>query len=285
MKKKKKESSFSAVMKRLRRNKMAMVGLAVIVLIILVAIFADVLAPYPYAKQDLTNYFSGPTAEHPLGTDKLGRDMLSRLIYGARESLKIGFSAVAISTFFGIIIGSIAGYYGGWLDNLLMRFLDVYQAIPFMLLCMLIAAALGPSTTNTIITLGISVIPSYARILRSTMMTCRNQEYVEAAIATNASDFEVIFRHVLPNAISPMIVQITMGLGSSILAASSLSFVGLGAQPPSPEWGAMISEGRSYLESNPSLVMYPGIAVMLAVLSFNMLGDGLRDALDPKLKN
>ena len=281
----KKESQFVAVMKRLKRNRFAMIGLFVIIFLLLVAAFADVLAPYGYAEQDLANTFQSPSWEHPCGTDKLGRDIFSRLIYGARESLTIGFMSVIFAALIGMVIGAIAGYYGGFLDNLLMRFLDIYQSIPFILLSMVLVSALGPSTVNTIIALSVSSIPIFARILRSSIMTCRDQEYVEAAIATNANDFEIIFKHVLPNAISPLIVQVTMSLGMSILAASTLSFLGLGAQPPSPEWGTMISEGRNYLRNYPYLAMFPGLAIMIAVLSFNLLGDGLRDALDPKLKD
>ena len=280
----KKESQFVAVMKRLKRNRFAMIGLFVIIFLLLVAVFADVLAPYGYAEQDLTNTFQSPSWEHPCGTDKLGRDIFSRLIYGSRESLTIGFMSVIFAALIGLIIGAIAGYYGGFLDNLLMRFLDIYQSIPFILLSMVMVSALGASTVNTIIALSVSSIPIFARIIRSSFMTCRDQEYVEAAVATNANDFEIIFKHVLPNAISPLIVQVTMSLGMSILAASTLSFLGLGAQPPSPEWGTMISEGRNYLRNYPYLALFPGLAIMIAVLSFNLLGDGLRDALDPKLK-
>lgn len=281
----KKENQFLAVMKRLRRNKFAVVGLVVIILLILIAVFADFIAPYGYAEQDLKNTFAPPSAEHLCGTDKLGRDVFSRLIYGARESLLIGFLSVLLAASIGMVLGAIAGYYGGMVDNLLMRFLDIYQSIPNILLSMVLATALGPSTQNTIIALGISTIPLHARILRSQFMTCRDQEYIEAAIATNANDFEIIWRHVLPNAISPMIVQITMSLGLSILAGATLSFLGLGAQPPSPEWGTMISEGRNYLGNHPNLALAPGLCIMVAVLAFNLLGDGLRDALDPKLKD
>lgn len=282
---KKKESQFMAVMKRLAKNKLAMLGLFTITVIILLAVFADVIAPYGYKEQDLLNTFAFPCKEHICGTDRLGRDVFSRLLFGARESLFIGFASVVIAALFGIIIGAIAGYYGGMVDNLLMRFLDIYQSIPSILLTMVLASALGASTTNTIIALGITTIPIYARILRSQFMVCRDQEYVEAAIATNASDFEIIVFHILPNAFSPLIVQITMSLGLSILAASTVSFLGLGAQPPSPEWGTMISESRNYLHNYPYLAMFPGLCIMATVLSFNLLGDGLRDALDPKLKN
>lgn len=284
-KKSKKESSFAGVMKRLRRNKLAMIGLAVIILMVLAAVFADVIAPYSYTQQDLKNTFSTPGGIHLCGTDKVGRDIFSRLIYGARESLKIGFLSVLMAAFFGIIMGAVAGYYGGVVDNLLMRLLDIYQSIPSILLTMVLASALGASGRNTIIALGITTIPIYARILRSQFMVCRDQEYVEAAIATNANDFEIIFKHILPNAISPLIVQITMSLGQSILAAATLSFLGLGVQPPSPEWGAMVSDGRNYLRNYPYLALFPGMCIMITVLSFNLLGDGLRDALDPKLKN
>lgn len=283
--KKRSKSQFKEIAERLAKNKLAMAGLIVILLLILIAVLAPVIAPYNYATQDLKATYAAPSKEHLLGTDKLGRDILSRLIYGTRQSLKIGMLSVAIASVRGTILGSIAGFYGGKADNILMRLLDIYQSIPAMLLSIALAASLGPGINNAIIAIGISTIPAYARIIRASIMTVREKEFIEAAIAINASDYRIIIKHVLPNAISPLIVEITMNIGNSILAAATLSFIGLGAQPPSPEWGAMLVEGRNYMRDYGHLVIYPGICIMVSVLSFNMLGDGLRDALDPRLKN
>lgn len=283
--KKRHKSHFKEVMERLAKNKLAMAGLVVILLLISIAILAPIIAPYNYAAQDLNSTYAAPSKIHLLGTDKLGRDILSRLIYGTRQSLKIGMLSVAIASVLGTILGSIAGFYGGKTDNILMRILDIYQSIPGMLLSIALAASLGPGINNAIIAIGISTIPAYARIIRASIMTVREKEFIEAAIAINASDLRIITKHVLPNAISPLIVEITMNIGNSILAAATLSFIGLGAQPPSPEWGAMLVEGRNYMRDYGYLVIYPGICIMTSVLSFNMLGDGLRDALDPRLKN
>jgi peptide/nickel transport system permease protein len=283
--KKRHKSHFKEVMARLAKNKLAMAGLVIILLLISIAILAPIIAPFNYATQDLKSTYAAPSKVHLLGTDKLGRDILSRLIYGTRQSLKIGMLSVAIASVLGTILGSIAGFYGGKTDNILMRILDIYQSIPGMLLSIALAASLGPGINNAIIAIGISTIPAYARIIRASIMTVREKEFIEAAIAINASDFRIITKHVLPNAISPLIVEITMNIGNSILAAATLSFIGLGAQPPSPEWGAMLVEGRNYMRDYGYLVIYPGICIMASVLSFNLLGDGLRDALDPRLKN
>lgn len=283
--KKRRKSHFKEIMARLAKNKLAMAGLVVIILLIFMALLAPVIAPYNYATQDLKATYAPASKAHLLGTDKLGRDILSRLIYGARQSLKIGIFSVAIASILGTVLGSIAGFYGKRIDNLLMRILDIYQSIPGMLLSIALAASLGPGINNAIIAIGISTIPAYARIIRASIMTVREKEFIEAATAINASDFRIITKHVLPNAISPLIVEITMNIGNSILAAATLSFIGLGAQPPSPEWGAMLVEGRNYMRDYGYLVIYPGICIMTSVLSFNMLGDGLRDALDPRLKN
>lgn len=283
--KKRHKSQIKEIMSRLAKNKLAMAGLIVILLLIMLAVLAPIIAPYNYDTQNLKSTYAAPSKVHLLGTDKLGRDILSRLIYGTRQSLKIGMLSVAIASVLGTIFGSIAGFYGGKTDNILMRLLDIYQSIPGLLLAIALAASLGPGINNAIIAIGISTIPAYARIIRASIMTVREKEFVEAAIAINANDFRIITKHVLPNAISPLIVEITMNIGNSILAAATLSFIGLGAQPPSPEWGAMLVEGRNYMRDYGYLVIYPGICIMASVLSFNMLGDGLRDALDPRLKN
>lgn len=273
------------ILHRLFKNKLAVAGLVTIVLLVLVAILAPVLAPFPYEAQDLESTYQFPNAAHPLGTDNLGRDIMSRLIYGTRQSLRIGVLSVAIASTLGIIFGSVAGFYGGRVDNILMRMLDIYQSIPAMLLSVALAAALGPGINNAILAIGISTMAEYARMIRAQILTVREREYVEAARAINAGDFRIVTKHIIPNALAPLIVSITMNIGNSILAAATLSFIGLGAQPPLPEWGAMLSAGRAYMRDYGYLVVIPGICIMISVLAFNLLGDGLRDALDPKMKN
>lgn len=270
---------------RLFKNKMAVAALIFIIFLLLVAVFADAIAPYNYAKQDYNAILEGSSSAHLLGTDNLGRDILSRLIHGSRQSLAIALLSVAIAAAIGIVIGSIAGYYGGLVDNTLMRFLDIYQSIPVLILSIALAAAFGPGVFNTILALGISVCPYFARMMRASTISVRNREFINAARVNNAGDLRIILRHVLPNAFAPMIVTITMSIGASFLTAATLSFVGLGAQPPEPEWGAMLTAARTYFRDYPALIMYPGICIMLSVLAFNLLGDGLRDALDPRLKN
>ena len=282
--KKKKKSRFGEVWRRLKKNKAAMISLFVIIFIILVAVFANFLAPYPYDLQDYDKSFAPPSRENLLGCDRLGRDLFSRIIYGSRQSLQLGIVAIAISATIGILIGAVAGYYGGWTDILIMRILDIYQSIPMFLLSVTLAAVLGPSLRNAIIAIGISMVPGPARLMRASILTVRGTEYVEAAKAINAGTVRIIRRHILPNAIAPMIVSITMSIGLSILSGAGLSFIGLGAQPPIPEWGALISEARNMMREHGTLALYPGLCVMITVLSFNLLGDGLRDALDPRLK-
>ena len=281
---KRKKSRLSETWRRLKKNKVAVISLCVIFLLILTALLAPILAPYPYDLQNYDNAFSRSTWEHPLGTDRLGRDVLSRLLYGSRQSLQIGLFATTSAAIIGIFIGSIAGYYGGWTDNLIMRLLDVYQGIPMFLLTVTLAAVLGPSLRNAIISIAISSISPYARLMRASILTVREMEYIEAATAINVRNNRIIRKHIIPNAISPLIVSITMSLGSSVLAGAGLSFIGLGVQPPIPEWGAMISDARNFLRGHLYLSMYPGLCVMITVLSFNLLGDGLRDALDPRQK-
>ena len=282
---KKKKPRFSETWRRLKKNKAAMVSLFVIIIIILVAALAPVIAPYPYDEQDYNKSFNPPSRENLLGTDKLGRDVLSRLIYGASQSLQLGVVATAIASVIGIIIGAIAGYYGGWTDNLIMRFFDIYQSIPMFLLCVTLAAVMGPSLQNAILAIGISMIPAPARLMRASILSIREMEYIEAAKAINAGSSRIIRKHIVPNAIAPMIVFITMSIGMNILAGAGLSFIGLGAQPPIPEWGSLVSDARSIMRDHGTLALYPGICIMITVLAFNLLGDGLRDALDPRLKN
>lgn len=281
----KKKSRLHETWRRLKKNKVAVVSLFVIIVIILIAVFASLLAPYSYEIQNTKQALAGSSSEHLLGTDRLGRDILSRLIYGARQSLQMGIISMAISTILGIILGSIAGYYGGWTDNLVMRLLDIYQGIPMLLLTVTLAAVLGASLRNAIIAIGIAMVPGTARLMRASILSVRETEYIEAARSVNASDGRIIRKHIIPNSIAPIIVNITMGIGNCILAGAALSFVGLGAQPPIPEWGAMISDARNYMRAHGTLALYPGICIMITVLAFNLLGDGLRDALDPRLKS
>jgi peptide/nickel transport system permease protein len=279
-----KKSRLSETWHRLKKNKAAVICLFIIIAIILVAILAPVIAPYPYAQQNYSNTYAPPSLKHLLGTDQLGRDVLSRLIYGAGQSLQMGVTATVIAAVVGVIIGAIAGYYGGWTDNIIMRLLDIYQSIPMFLLCVTFAAVLGPSLRNAIIAIGISMVPGFARLKRASILTVREMEYIEADRSINAGNGRIIRKHIIPNAIAPMIVSVTMGIGGSVLAGAGLSFIGLGVQPPMAEWGAMISDARNYMRAHGTLALYPGLCIMITVLAFNLLGDGLRDALDPRLK-
>ena len=273
------------VMGRLAKNKMAVVGMIIVILLLLVAVFADFLMPYDYAFQDGPAILQAPSAQHLLGTDNLGRDILSRLIYGTRLSLQLGVISVILAAILGGILGSLAGYYGGAADNLLMRFLDIYQSVPGLVMCVAMAAALGSGIWKSILAIGITTMAGYARMIRSSILQIKGTEYIEAARAVKGSDFHIIMKHVLPNAISPMIVQMTMGIGGAILLGSMLGFVGLGVPAPTPEWGTMLADGRTYMRDYGYMVIFPGIAIIITVLAFNLLGDGLRDALDPKLKD
>jgi peptide/nickel transport system permease protein len=262
-----------------------MISAIVIVLIILAAILAPVLAPYPYDKEFSERALEGPSKDFLLGTDRIGRDVLSRLLYGAQQSLQIGFYSVIASTVVGVLLGAIAGYYGKFVDGLIMRLLDVFQGIPMFLLTVTLAAVLGPSLQNAIIAIGITMVPGSARMMRASILSVREMEYIEAARSIDASDARIILKHIIPNSIAPIIVSFTMTMGMAVLSGSGLSFIGLGVQAPIPEWGAMISDARSFMRQAPQLALYPGLCVMVTVIAFNMLGDGLRDALDPRLKN
>ena len=283
-KKEKKYSFWGDTWRRLRRNRLAMVGLIIIALLIFCAIFADFIAPYDYAQQDLMIAYQGPSAQHWFGTDEFGRDILSRIIYGSRISLQIGFIAVGISLIFGGFLGAVAGYYGGKLDNLIMRIMDIIMSIPSILLAISIVAALGSSMTNLMIATGVSYIPSYARIVRASILGIKDQEFIEAAKAIGTSDKTIIIRHILPNCLAPIIVQATLGVAFAILTAAGLSFIGLGMAQPTPEWGSMLSSGRTYIRDYWHMTLFPGLAIALTIFALNVLGDGLRDALDPKLR-
>lgn len=280
----KKRGLYKDVFRRLFKNKMAVISMVVILLLVLIAIFADYIAPYPYEKQNLSERFVYPCAEHLLGTDNYGRDILSRIIYGGRVSLLVALTSVAIGLLLGCTIGAIAGYQGGNTENILMRLMDILMSIPPFLLAISISASLGSGILNTSLAIGIGTVPTFARVLRSSIITIRNQEYIEAARLCGAKRRHIILQHLLPNSLAPLIVQATLQIGTAIFAISSLSFIGLGVQPPTPEWGSMLSSGREYIRDFYPIVTFPGIAIVITLLAFNLLGDGLRDALDPKLK-
>lgn len=280
----KKETLLQQTWNGLKKNRLAMVGLFLIILLLFVTIFADFIAPYGVDDQDLTRAYTAPCKEFIFGTDHLGRDIFSRIVYGSRYSLMIGAVAATLSAVVGMLIGSLAGFYGGKTDNILMRFIDIMLAIPSTLLGISIVAALGNGIRNVIIAVAIGAVPAYARIVRASILSVKEQEYIEAARSIGASDFRIIMHHILPNCLAPIIVQITMSVAKAILEASALSFIGLGVQPPSAEWGAMLSDGRAYIRKAWWIVTFPGLAIATLIFGLNLFGDGLRDALDPKLK-
>jgi peptide/nickel transport system permease protein len=264
-------------------NPLNVLALALIAVFAACALFAPLLAPYDPLAQELGSRLRPPSPEHWLGTDSLGRDIASRILYGARISLIIGVVVVASAGVVGTVIGLVAGYAGGFVDEALLRLTEVFLAFPALILAMAIAGALGPSLTNAIIAIAAVTWAVYARLVRGQILSLRRREFVEAARAIGASRTRIVLRHLLPNALAPLMIQASFDLGSSIIAAAGLSFIGFGAQPPTPEWGVMISEGRNYISTQPWLSLFPGLAILLAVGSFNLLGDGLRDAFDPRL--
>lgn len=285
-KKNKRRSISAEVWRRLRKNKGAMIGLVIAVLLILMAITAPLLLDYKtdVINQNISERLQSPSLAHPFGTDETGRDIMNRIIYGSRYSLSVGFIAVTVSLLIGVPLGSIAGFYGGRLDNFIMRLADVFLSIPTFLLALVVVAAIGQSTFNLMLAVGVTSAPSFIRVTRASVLTARNQDYVEAARAIGVGDLKIIFRHVLPNSLSPIIVQATMRVGSAIITASTLSFLGMGVAPPTPEWGAMLSGGRKFIRDYSYMTLFPGMAIMITVLALNMFGDGLRDAIDPRLK-
>ena len=280
----KKNSQWRDVWRRLRKNRMAMFGLCVLILLVFLAIFADVVAPYGYDDQNYSQMLELPSWQHIMGTDNYGRDIFSRIVYGTRISLLIGFISLAISTIVGSILGACAGYFGGASDTIIMRGSDILMAIPRTVLAIAIATTLGPGLVNAMIAVAIGTIPSFTRVVRASTLTVKDQEYVEAARAIGASNFHIIKKYVFLNVLAPIIVQATLGVGTAILLAASLSFLGIGISPPTPEWGSMLSAARSYMRDYWHMVLFPGLAIMITVLALNLFGDGLRDALDPKLK-
>lgn len=283
--KKKRGIMASDGMRRFLKNRLSILGIIILVLFVFSALFADLIAPYPYDQQNLEAVYQSPSLAHPFGTDAVGRDQFSRVIYGGRASLSIGFAATGIALIFGVVLGCVAGFYGGGYDSVVMRVMDMMMAIPSVLLAIVITSALGPSLFNLTLVMGISSVPSYARITRASIMSIRGSEYIEAARLGGCSDARIIARHVMPNILAPLIVQVTLSLGLAILNASGLSFLGLGVQPPTPEWGSMLAAARGEIRNYPYLLVFPGCAIALVVLALNMVGDGLRDALDPRMKS
>jgi peptide/nickel transport system permease protein len=282
--KRKKESMFKTTVKRLAQDRIAMLGAVILVTLTLVCVLSPIIAPYTYTDMDMTRLNAAPSLKHLFGTDSLGRDILSRLMYGGVYSLFLGFSSSILSVIAAIIIGSIAGYFGRAVDNIILRTCDVVQAVPGMLLAIVISSVLGPGYINTILALAIGGIPAAIRLVRGQILSVRTEEYIEAALSVNCSSARIMFRHILPNILSPIIISFTTGIGIRLMLAASLSFIGLGIQPPTPEWGAMISAGRNFFRNYPWQILFPGVFIFITVLSINLFGDGLRDALDPKLK-
>ena len=282
-----KRSQLSLIWHRLRRNRLAMLGLALMSAILLLAVFADVIADYDtkVVGMNMAERLQTPSAKHWFGTDGYGRDVFARIIHGSRLSLSLSIISMLIAVAVGSMIGAISGYFGGRVDDVLMRLMDMLLAIPPMLMSISIVAALGRSMANLMLALALAYMPVFARVIRSSILSVKDQEFVEAARACGTSHTRIILRHILPNAVGPIIVQATLAMGSSILTISSLSFMGMGIQPPQPEWGTMLYEGRDLIRTSPYLVIFPGAAIAVSVLSLNLLGDGLRDALDPRLKN
>ncbi len=280
----KKRTHLHIIWLRLKRNKIAVVGFFIVLLYVVVAAFAPYIAPYDPYKQDLNSSFAPISWEHPLGCDEFGRDLLSRIIYGARVSITIQIGSIVIALLVGVFLGAVGGYYGGKLDEVIMRLMDILLAFPGMLLALAIISMLGPSLRNLIIAIGIYSIPQFARITRGAVIAVKENEYIKAARAIGENDKAIIMLYVLPNALSPIIVQTTLRMATVLLTAAGLGFLGLGVQPPTPEWGAMLSNARMYLRVAPGVAFFPGFAIMLVVLGFNLFGDGLQDALNPRLK-
>lgn len=282
----KKQSQIKEIWFRLKKNKTAVLGLFIMLTLIVLSIASGFIYDYDndIINQNISERLQSPSLEHPFGTDELGRDILARIIYGSRTSLSIGFTSVIISLAVGGLLGAISGFYGGYIDNIIMRLMDIFLAIPGTLFAITIVAALGTSTLNLMIALSISGIPRFARIVRSSVMTVRDVEFVEAARAIGANNFRIITQHIIPNSLAPVIVQTTLQVATIILTIAGLSFLGLGVSAPQPEWGAMLSSARAYMRDNSYMTLFPGLAIMITILSLNLLGDGLRDALDPRLK-
>jgi peptide/nickel transport system permease protein len=277
-------SQWALTWAQLRRDKATLLGLGLVLLMLFLTAFGSLLAPYDATKQDLPQRRLPPTPEHPLGLDEFGRDILSRVLVGTRYTLGTSLIAVSMGLLLGVPLGLASGFYGAIVDIVLMRLVDTLLAFPSLLLSIVIVGALGPGLNNAILAVGISAMPMYARVTRGAVLSVKENEYVMAAYALGGTDWHIIARHILPNVMAPIIVVATVGTAQAILSTSALSFIGLGAQPPTPEWGMMLSGSRAYLFDAPHIATFPGIAIVLAMLGFNLLGDGMRDALDPSLR-
>lgn len=278
------QSQTAIIVRQFRRSTTGMIGAVVMLLLICIALAAPVVAPYSPYTQDFGAAMQPPSREHWFGTDDVGRDILSRIIHGARISLRVGLISVAIGGGIGVLLGTIAGFYGRWVDNVIMRMIDVLLAFPGLLLALAVVAVLGPGLFNIMIAVGIGGIPTYARMSRSTTLTIRERDYVLAARSIGCSSPRIMLRYILPNSIPPIIVLATLGVAGAILTAAGLSFIGVGARPPTPEWGAMLSSARLYIRQAWWLTTFPGLAIVVTVLAINMVGDSVRDALDPRLR-
>jgi len=278
------DGQLGRVWKQLWRRKAAMGGATLVFLLLVVAAAAPWLAPFHYAEQNLDEVLLPPSREHVLGTDDFGRDVLSRIIYGSRISLSVGVVAVSIGAGLGIVLGAAAGYLGGWVDHLVVALIDIAWSFPTILLAIALVAVLEPGLTSAMVALGLVTWPSYARVMRGQVLSLREKEFVEGARAMGASSWRIVARHLIPNAIPPMIVMATLGMADAIIVESTLSYLSLGAQPPLPSWGSMLNAGRTFMHRAPWLAVFPGLAILLTVLGFNLFGDALRDALDPRMK-
>lgn len=281
----KKESQLRVFWQRFSKSRVSVAALIVFVLLILSAVFAKVISPYDYGEMIMKDRLLTPCAAHWFGTDNLGRDIFSRIMYGGRYSLSLGVLSVCVSPFFGVILGAVSGFFGGWVDNLIMRILDVIQAIPTILIAIIMSSILGSGFLPTIVALAVPSISGFARVLRAQFLKVSQNEFVEAAVSLSVSKVKIMLRHILPNAWAPLIVSATMGVANSVLNASSLSFIGLGIPKNIPEWGAMLSSSRDFMRDFPHMVIIPGLFICITVLALNIVGDGVRDALDPKLKD
>ncbi len=277
-------SLWQDALRRLLRNKLAIAGMVILVVFLLSALLASWIAPYDPLVQELVRRREPPSREHLLGIDEVGRDILSRVIFGARTSLQVGVGSVSFAIIIGALLGAVAGYLGGWVDNAVMRLMDIMLAFPSLLLAIAIVSILGPGLMNMLYAIAIVSIPIYARIVRASVLSVKEQDYILAARAIGVPPARTLFQNIMPNALTPLMVQGTLGIATAILDAAGLSFLGLGAQPPTPEWGAMLGQGRGSIFTAPHIVFFPGLAIMFTVLGFNLLGDGLRDALDPRLR-
>ncbi len=269
---------------RIWENPGSRAGVILLAFIVIVCVMAPVFAPYGVNDMDLQHIYQSPSLAHPFGTDGMGRDQLTRILYGGRYSLALGVCAAAVGSIAGTIVGSLAGYFGGKTETIIMRFMDIWSSLPSILLCILISATLGAGFVNTVIALAVGNVPTGVRLIRGQILSERSKEYLEAAESINCPKVSIMFRHLLPNVISPVIVDATMGIGMNITMAAALSYIGLGVQPPTPEWGALLADARAHILNYPYLIMFPGIVIAVTVLAINLIGDGLRDAMDPRLR-